>query len=181
MDNLTSTTGLDGYSRAALFSPCERYRYGLARSWDDGSRYLTFIMLNPSTADETVNDPTIERLERRARQSGYHALGVINLFAWRATDPRELRSVDDPVGPDNDSVIAWALEAMRDSPESVVCGWGPYGTLHGRDRRVRELLAAHTLTAMALKVTKTGQPQHPLYLILLPCSPAPSTRCSLSD
>ena len=90
---------MSGYQDSgADISPGGLYRYRLWRTWGPGPRVL-WVMLNPSTADETVNDPTIERLERRARQSGYCALGVINLFAWRATIHANLEAWTIPLGP----------------------------------------------------------------------------------
>ncbi len=150
-----STTG-------AIFSPCRKYRYALFRTWDDGPT-VNFIMLNPSTADETANDPTIERQVRRVirwQQRGVKFGGIVvtNLFAWRSTDPSALRHVDDPVGPENDVSIQEqaALAGM------VICAWGGDGELFGRSAQVTKLLKG---TLYALKVSdKTGQPHHPLYL-----------------
>jgi hypothetical protein len=85
----------------AVYSDCENYRFLLTRTWGDGPRAL-FIMLNPSTATEFQNDPTVERCERRARALGYGAFRVTNIFAWRATDPRDMRAAPDPVGAEND-------------------------------------------------------------------------------
>lgn len=116
-------------------------------------------MLNPSTADETVNDPTIERCERRAAMSGFGGIIVVNLFALRSTDPRELRRHSDPVGPDNDV----ALTEFGEAAGLIVCAWGNHGALHGRSRHVRELLAARS-PLFALRVGKTGEPGHPLYI-----------------
>ena len=86
----------------AVYSDCERYRYTLTRTWDEGAGRVLFIMLNPSTATEVQNDPTVERCERRARTLGYGAFRVCNIFAYRATDPRDMRAQADPNGPGND-------------------------------------------------------------------------------
>jgi len=90
---------------SATFSDCRTYRYSLTRRWGDGE-IQTWLMLNPSTADEVKNDPTVERCQRRAQQSGFGALEVVNIFALRSTDPSALY-VDgiDPIGPDNDQYI----------------------------------------------------------------------------
>ncbi|OZA02269.1 MAG: hypothetical protein B7Y02_16985, partial [Rhodobacterales bacterium 17-64-5] len=82
----------------AVYSECERYRYLLARVWGPGAKVM-FVMLNPSTATEVQNDPTVERCERRARVLGFGAFCVTNIFAYRATDPKVMRAVADPVGP----------------------------------------------------------------------------------
>ncbi|MEO0676544.1 MAG: DUF1643 domain-containing protein, partial [Pseudomonadota bacterium] len=80
----------------AVYSDCERYRYMLTRIWDEGGKRALFIMLNPSTATEVQNDPTVERCERRARALGFGAFRVLNIFAWRDTDPRKMRAAPDP-------------------------------------------------------------------------------------
>lgn len=83
----------------AAFSPCRRYRYRLWRTWGDAAPAV-FVMLNPSTADEIENDPTVERCERRARAMGFGGLRVANIFSLRSTDPTALYTSDDPVGPE---------------------------------------------------------------------------------
>ena len=122
-------------SSIALFSNCERYRYLLTRVWAPGGKKALFVMLNPSTADEMKNDPTVERCERRARAMGFGAFRVCNIFAYRATDPRNMRAQQDPIGPGND-------EAIRESclwADRVVCAWGTHGEfLQNGTIRVRE-------------------------------------------
>src|SRR5918998_3116048 len=93
----------DAMSSSARFSPDRRYRYELWRRWGDGPALCNFLLLNPSTADERADDPTVARCVRRARAWGLDALVVTNLFSIRATDPRARRGVEDPVGPDNDA------------------------------------------------------------------------------
>ena len=115
-------------------------------------------MLNPSTATEAANDPTIERCERRSRAMGFGALDVVNLFAFRATRPADLFAAEDPVGPECDRVLAEAAAGAG----LIVAGWGIHGARHGRDGQVAALLAAHPLTCLG--VTKAGQPRHPLYV-----------------
>ena len=102
----------DDAPSVAVYSDCERYRYALTRVWDPLGPRLSFVMLNPSTATEVQNDPTVERCERRARALGFGGFRVTNIFAWRDTDPRKMRAAADPIGPDNDAAI---LEA---------CDWG---------------------------------------------------------
>ena len=143
---------------SALFSPCRQYRYKLSRVWDEALPKLNFLMLNPSTADETVNDPTISRQIERAKRWGYGSLHITNLFAWRSTDPKFLRDTPDPVGLEND----WYIRETATICDLVVCGWGNNGTLKGRYVEVLKLLA--NIPLKALRVTKTGQPEHPLYI-----------------
>lgn len=144
----------------AVYSPCERYRYTLTRVWDaDGARAL-FVMLNPSTATEVQNDPTVERCERRARVLGFGAFRVCNIFAFRATDPKVMRAQADPVGPENDAAIAEsALWADR-----IVCAWGTHGAHQGRGRAVETLLRRTGHPLYHLGLSKAGHPRHPLYI-----------------
>lgn len=143
--------------RGAVFSPCRRYRYKLWRRWSD-TKPLNFLMLNPSTADETVNDPTVEGCERRAREWGYGGVVVTNLFAFRATDPEEMKRCGDPVGIDNNDHIRreYVFSAM------TICAWGNHGAHMNRSATVRKLLSKGVLHA--LKLNKSGEPQHPLYI-----------------
>lgn len=151
------------FSTGATFSECKIYRYTLWRTWDAELPVVNFLMLNPSTADQWKNDPTVERCERRARDLGYGKLIVTNLFALRSTDPAGLRQVDDPVGPGNDrAILDSALEA-----DAVVCAWGVHGELFGRAAKVLADLRAwpgvgDKLHCLAL--TKDGSPRHPLYV-----------------
>ena len=143
----------------AVYSDCEQYRYILTRTWGAGSKAL-FVMLNPSTATEIQNDPTVERCERRARALGHGAFRVTNIFAFRATDPKVMRSVADPVGPDNDAAIldsvAWA--------DVVVCAWGNHGLHLGRGEQVARLLRQTGMPLFHLGLTGQDQPKHPLYI-----------------
>ncbi len=144
----------------AVYSPCERYRYLLTRVWDAGGQKALFIMLNPSTATEAQNDPTVERCERRARALGFGAFRVTNIFAWRDTDPRAMRAADDPVGPGNDA-------AIRDSTgwaDIIVAAWGTHGAHLGRGAAVERLLQDTGRAVHHLGLTKDGHPRHPLYI-----------------
>ena len=144
----------------ATYSDCERYRYQLTRIWQPEGRKALFIMLNPSTATETQNDPTVERCERRARTLGFGAFRVLNIFAWRDTDPRKMRAVAEPVGPGNDAAIregcAWA--------DRIICGWGTHGEHLGRGAQVETLVRDTGLAPYHLGLTKAGHPKHPLYI-----------------
>jgi hypothetical protein len=152
----------------AVYSPCERYRYSLTRVWDEAGRRALFVMLNPSTATEVQNDPTVERCERRARTLGFGAFRVCNIFAWRATDPKVMRAQADPVGPLNDAAIrdgcAWA--------DTVICAWGTHGAHLGRGPEVAALIRAAGVTPFHLGLSKAGHPKHPLY-IAYTCGPEP--------
>ena len=143
----------------AVYSDCEIYRYLLTRTWGNGPKAL-FIMLNPSTATEVQNDPTVERCERRSRALGFGAFRVTNIFAFRATDPRVMRAADDPVGPDNDTTIldgvAWA--------DRVLCAWGNHGLHLNRGAEVTALLRARGAGLEHLGLTGQHQPRHPLYV-----------------
>jgi len=144
----------------ALYSPCENYRYALTRIWKPEGRRVLFVMLNPSTATEVQNDPTVERCERRARTLGFGGFRVCNIFAWRATDPRNMRAQDDPVGPDNDAAILkgcnWA--------DTVICAWGTHGAHRNRGAKVEHLLRATGRELLHLGLSKAGHPKHPLYI-----------------
>lgn len=135
------------------------YRYELTRTWDPASALVCcWVMLNPSTADASVDDPTIKRCIGFARDWGFGGLVVVNLFALRSTDPRALKTAVDPVGPRNDaSILAAAGRASR-----VVCAWGTHGVFADRGAEVRQLL--RPFDPHALRLTKAGHPSHPLYL-----------------
>jgi len=144
----------------AVYSPCETYRYLLTRVWDEGGKKALFVMLNPSTATEVQNDPTVERCERRARALGFGAFRVTNIFAFRATDPRVMRAVADPVGPENDAAIAQSA----DWADQIICAWGGHGAHLGRGAAVAQLLRATGRPLWHLGLTQDGQPRHPLYI-----------------
>ena len=148
----------DAASRA-WYSPCDIYRYRLERVWAPG-RLLAYIMLNPSTATEQHNDPTIERCERRARALGFGGLAVVNLFGFRATYPADLRRAADPFGPGN----AAALQEVADVAGLVLCGWGTHGDLLGQGGQVADLLRGRGIALHHLGLTKGGHPRHPLYV-----------------
>jgi hypothetical protein len=144
----------------AVYSPCESYRYSLTLVWDDDGERVLFIMLNPSTATEIQNDPTVERCERRARALGFGAFRVLNIFAYRATDPRDMRRAEDPVGPGNDAAM---LEGL-DWADSVVCAWGTHGEHQARGPEVAALLWGTGRELLHLGLSKAGHPKHPLYI-----------------
>ena len=144
----------------AIYSDCESYRYELTRVWDEAGRKALFVMLNPSTATEVQNDPTVERCERRARALGFGAFRVCNIFAYRATDPRNMRAQDDPVGPENDAAILTACGWA----DQIVCAWGTHGEHMNRGPEVGAKLQMQPKPLYHLGLSKAGHPKHPLYI-----------------
>lgn len=141
---------------SAEFSPDRVYRYVLYRNWDDTKPKVLFIGLNPSTADESVDDPTIRRCKRFAADWGYGGLIMANLFAVRATDPKVMIAHDAPIGPENSE---W-LRALAGEADLVIAAWGNHGVHMQRDLAVLSFLP----NARCLGLTKNGKPRHPLYL-----------------
>lgn len=156
---------LDGTHSRAIYSKCEKYRYFLERRFVDGAsdKIMTMIMLNPSTATEQQNDPTVARCERRARIWGFAALRVLNIFAYRATDPKDMRAQSDPIGPLNNQFIENALK-QRNIHHSIICGWGTHGSFMDREQQIWDLFAKYDFQPFALDWTKDGHPKHPLYV-----------------
>lgn len=163
----------------AIFSDDARYRYRLWRVWKPEQPRCCFIMLNPSTADEIENDPTIERCARRVRAwsvvdrearpflSFWGGVEVVNIFALRSTDPKALYKTDDPIGPENDASIRAAVHTAIDSDGIVILAWGAHGNHRKRGVNVMSLLqdiGAAANRCMAFTFTANGNPGHPLYL-----------------
>lgn len=146
--------------RAALISDCGRYRYRLTRTWGPGPTAV-IVMLNPSTADGTQDDPTIRRCVTFARAWDCGSLTVVNLYAWRATKRADLWLAPDPVGPDNNEHLRDAASAAQETDAPLVGAWGGFATA----ARITDVLALPGMGRLtALAVTKAGQPKHPLYL-----------------
>lgn len=135
------------------------YRYRLWRIWEYEKPKCTFVMLNPSTADGIVDDPTIRRCVSFAAREGCGMLEVVNLFAYRSTDPKNLLGYEDPVGPHNNEFI---IESLSDADVSIVA-WGSQGSYRNRDREVYNLMRP-SYPFMCLGTTKNGHPRHPLYV-----------------
>jgi hypothetical protein len=144
----------------AVYSDCETYRYTLTRIWDEFRPKALFVMLNPSTATEVQNDPTVERCERRARSLGFGSFRVCNIFALRQTDPKLMRAHPEPVGSANDRAIvdacAWA--------DQIVCAWGVHGEHLDRGPKVEALMRGTGAKLHTLGLTRQGHPRHPLYI-----------------
>lgn len=135
------------------------YRYSLWREWNLDAPRISFVMLNPSTADATANDPTIRRCISFAQSWGYGSLEVVNLFAYRATNPNTLLRAADPIGPENDR----HLLAASQRAQTVILAWGNWGTLHSRNRAIISLLSVQK-NIYCLGRTQAGHPRHPLYV-----------------
>ncbi len=147
---------------SAVLSECGRYRYRLTRVWDETGSRVLWIMLNPSTADADTDDPTIRRCITFAKGWGYGGIEVVNLFALRSTNPRQLRTQDDPVGEGNLDTIQEA--ALDMSNTLIVCAWGAVGRYKGIGQIVYDLCRESGVTLHILEMGKTGMPCHPLYL-----------------
>ena len=143
---------------SATFSPDRVYRYTLYREWpmseDCREGYAMFIGLNPSTADETNDDATIRRCRGFAKSWGFSKMWMLNLFAFRATLPKDMMSALDPIGPENDRYLQEYAERGF-----VVAAWGRSGEFMQRDKRVMELLKGRVH-----QIGEAEYPRHPLYL-----------------
>lgn len=146
----------------ALISDCGKYRYRLWRRWNEALPHLLFIMLNPSTADASKDDRTITRCIRKAYKLRYGGIEVVNLFAFRATDPDDLMQADEPIGTENDGAILSAVEEALDHGGMVICAWGGNAAGTPREKYVLDILNGVPL--FALRVNADGTPAHPLYL-----------------
>lgn len=148
----------------ARFSPCEKYRYSLHRTWDQSLPRVAFCGVNPSTASATEDDPTIRKAVTLARLWGFGALSMLNLFGWRSTDPDGLLGLEDPIGPDNDAAI---VKGCQDASR-VVMAWGRFHKqrhiVGPRVFVVRRLLQEHAAELGHLGLNGDGSPKHPLFL-----------------
>lgn len=145
---------------SAQISSCGLYRYFLLRRWAMHGKTCAFVMLNPSTADARQDDPTIRRCIRFAQREGCSAMLVVNLFGFRATDPRELRNAADPHGPENVEWVRHAVAQARATGAPVIAAWGANPMVGNASPHVFSALG----DAMCLGMTKAGSPRHPLYV-----------------
>lgn len=146
----------------AVISDCGLFRYRLGRVWDADRRPLVFVMLNPSKADAEVDDPTITRCIGFAKAAGAGGIDVVNLFAFRATDPDDMAKAADPIGPLNNLHIRKAAEQGH----RTVVAWGA-GVPRAYAWRVRDVMSILRnvgLPVWCLGITKAGQPRHPLFV-----------------
>ena len=153
--------------KSAILSADRKYRYVLTRIWDETKPTVVFIGLNPSIADEETDDQTIRKCIGYAKRWGYGKLIMVNLFAFRSTDPSLLKKVEDPIGPDNDSYIQ---KCMSESNLVIAC-WGNHGSFNNRSQEVYDLVKS----LYCLDINKSGEPKHPLY-IKRDIKPKPYTR-----
>ena len=152
----------------AVFSDCRKYRYALWRIWDGNKSLAMIIGLNPSTADETLNDPTITRCINFARSWEYGGVLVANLFGFRATSPNELRAYHEPVGKEND---LWIHKIAKEAVIKVAA-WGNYGKFLNRSEKILASLDQ----LHCIQMNKSGEPAHPLYL-KAELKPGPKVNC----
>ncbi len=151
--------------KGAFISDCGKYRYTLSRVWDSTKPSLTFVMLNPSTADSAVDDPTIRRCIGYARRDGYGGITVVNLFAIRATDPEIL--LDSSVDREGEYNVLWQDQLIRkalDAGTPIVCAWGSHKAAAGVGTLFAEKVERRGVKAVCLGYTKAGAPRHPLYV-----------------
>lgn len=147
----------------AIISPCSKYRYSLTRFWS-GEHALPFIMLNPSTADASKDDPTIRRCMGFARSRGFGGIIVANLFAFRATSPADMKAALHPVGPFNDQHLTDLMKWAGRAGVPVVAAWGAHGSHQGRAGQVLSLARLIGCRMVCLGTTQAGDPRHPLYV-----------------
>jgi hypothetical protein len=147
-----------GLRKGAEFSPCRLYRYALWREWEEccPSNRIAFVGLNPSTADEVADDPTIRRCIGFAKSWDYGGLVMLNAYAFRATDPKEMKRALEPIGPENDAKLAHYTRQC----DAVIAAWGTHCSV-SRAVRVCEVIGRRI---DCLGKTKDGAPKHPLYL-----------------
>ena len=143
-------------TRGAVFSQDRQFRYLLWRRWGDKNQFATFVGLNPSTADEEKDDPTIRRCRGFAEDWGLSGVLVVNLFAYRATRPQDLFLQRYPIGEENDG---WISAATQFATRTVAC-WGNHGRRNDRGYAVATLLQAPE----CFGISKQGEPLHPLYM-----------------
>ncbi len=142
---------------SATFSPDRIHRYALWRTWDKSKGIAMFIGLNPSTADEVKNDPTVTRCINYAKRWGYGGMIMSNIFAFRATDPKVMKAAIDPVGAENDK---WLLK-LAEEASIIMAVWGNHGEFKKRGKAVMNLFEGIELHCLTMN--KTGHPKHPLY------------------
>jgi len=152
------------YTRTAKLSENGVYRHLLVWEWDvENRKSACFIMLNPSTADATKDDPTIRKCIKFARAWGCGRLLVVNLFDVRATKPWFMKKHPEPVSDVNDSYVLLMAQKAFHNGGLVVCAWGMHGTHQDRNKTVLDMLTGAGITLHALRLSNSGQPYHPLY------------------
>jgi hypothetical protein len=138
----------------AIFSECKKYRYALWRVWDKSKPYVMFIGLNPSTANELTDDPTIRRVKKLAYFLGYGGVYMMNLYAFITPDPKELKKCNDPIK-DNDKWINTIHVKCKD----IIFAWGSFKAAKERGKYI-----VQRFKGLALGLNNDGSPKHPLYI-----------------
>ncbi len=151
----TNTNGFT--SSKAIFNTSKRYRYVLTREWTEGKGAVAFIGLNPSTATHEVSDPTVTRCVNYAKRWGFKEMIMLNIFALRSTDPKELYKAREPIGRENNDYI----ESYTEEAKLVIAGWGNHGDHRTRGREVSKIIK--DLNVKCFGINKSGHPVHPLY------------------
>ena len=148
----------DDWTNGAAFSVCRTWRYALWRRWNTGLScdMVAFVGLNPSYADESINDPTIRRCINFAKDWGFEGIYMLNAYAFRATDPRNMKAASNPVGPKNDQLLRY----YSGKAITIVACWGA----HCEPKREVVVCEVIGKLVMSLGTTKNGRPKHPLYL-----------------
>ena len=154
----------DTIVRTAALSKDGVYRFALSRSFKPGSKSMIWIMLNPSTADAEVDDPTIRRCMGYAQDWGFDSMTVVNLFPLRATDPKELTTHTEPKDILKLNLGYIESECYWSQPSLVVAAWGTHGALLRRNKLVIDRLTALGVSLHVLGLTEDRHPKHPLYL-----------------
>jgi len=150
--------------RDAVIDPTGIYRYSLTRTWSGVKSACVFVMLNPSKADATIDDPTIRRCCSFAEAHGYGGIEVVNLYAYRATSPKELRAEGWPIGPENDDFLLDAFRRAMLRGSSIVCAWGAEAARTPRAGQVLHMIRGVGPQPYCLGTTAEGYPRHPLYV-----------------
>lgn len=146
--------------KTAILSDDRLYRYLLSRQWgNDVNNFVNFVLLNPSTADENNDDPTLRSCIRIAQNLGFDGLYITNLFAFRTKSPEILKRSKDPVGPENEKYLKECFQKAK----LVILAWGNHGCFLGRDKEVLKIVDK-LIEPYCLAVTKLGSPKHPLYV-----------------
>lgn len=152
--------------RDAIISPCGLYRYKLTRKWNSEALPATFVMLNPSTADASIDDPTIRKCIGFANRWGNGSIVVVNLFAFRATEPKDMKRAQDPVGPHNWHHLESACVNAKLNQSPLIAAWGANGNIRNQGEYLLERCRNVWQTPIkALRLTAKGRdPEHPLYV-----------------
>lgn len=140
------------------------YRYRLWRTWKPDLPVALFVMLNPSTATHLKLDNTLRRCKVFAVDWALGGFEVVNLFAWRATDPEDMKGAEDPIGPANDAIVLERAQEVTKAGGLIVAGWGRHGSFRSRGLDMRAKLRQLNIKLHYLRLTESGEPGHPLYL-----------------